>query len=101
MVAVIDGQLFWLDRADWPHKNPTFYTDALDPDIYVSRPYAPLDTRMRAYIAYARSVPKAAKQIQANLRAPLPRSFIDRGKGAFGGFASFYGEDVPKVFASV
>ena len=38
MIAVIDGQLFWLDRADWPHKNPVFYADALDPDVYVSRP---------------------------------------------------------------
>ncbi len=101
MIAVIDGQLFWLERADWPHRNPTFYTDALDPDVYVSRAYAPLDTRLRAYIAYARSVPGAARQIQANLRTPLPRTFIDRGVGAFGGFATFYGEDVPKVFASV
>lgn len=101
MIAVIDGQLFWLDRADWPHKNPTFYTDALDPDPYVSRDYAPLETRIKSYTTYARNVPKAAAQIQANLKPPMARTFIDRGIGAFDGLASFYHDDVPKVFAGV
>jgi hypothetical protein len=101
VLAQIDGDMFWLDRADWPHKNPTFYTGALDPDVYVTREYAPLEQRMRAYVAYARRVPAAAAQIKANLRPPLPRTYIDRGRGAFGGLASFFADDVPKVFASV
>ena len=101
MVAVIDGMLFWLARADWPHRNPTFYADALDPDVYVSRPYAPLEQRARAYITYARAVPQAAQHIKANLKPPLPRTYIDRGSGAFSGLASFYENDVPPVFNAV
>lgn len=101
MLSVIRGQLFWLATADWPHKNPTYYSDMIDPDVYVSRPYAPLDVRMKAYIKYARAIPKAAQQIQANLKPPFPRTFIDRGMGAFGGLASFYGEDVAKIFSAV
>jgi hypothetical protein len=101
MIAVIDGQLFWLDRADWPHKNPTFYTDAIDPDVYVSRNYAPLEKRIASFTAYARAIPKAAAQIKANLKPPLPRTYIDRGIGAFGGMATFYATDVPTVFAPV
>jgi hypothetical protein len=101
MLAVIDGDLFWLTRADWAHKNPAFYAGSLDPDVYVSRAYAPLESRMRAYTAYARNVPRAAEQIRTNLQPPLPRTYIDRGTGAFGGLASFYAEDVPKVFAEV
>jgi hypothetical protein len=101
MLAVIDGDLFWLTKADWPHKNPAFYAGSLDPDVYVSRAYAPLESRMRAYTAYARNVPLAAEQIRSNLQIPLPRTYIDRGTGAFGGLASFFAEDVPKVFAGV
>lgn len=101
MIAVIDGMTFWLTRSGWPQKNPTFYADALDPDVYVSRPYAPLEQRMKAYTAYARAVPAAARQVRANLKPPLPRTYIDRGSGAFGGLASFYETDVAKVFASV
>jgi uncharacterized protein (DUF885 family) len=101
LVAQADGDLFWLERADWPHRNPTFYLSALDPDIYITRPYAPLPDRMRAYITYARAVPAAAEQIRQNLRTPLPRTYVDRGVSAFGGLASFLTDDVSKVFASV
>lgn len=101
LVARIDRDLWWLETADGPHRNPTFYTDALDPDPYLTRPYAPLEKRMRAYAAYARAVPAAAAHIRQNLKGPLPRTFIDRARGAFGGFADFFRSDVPAVFAAV
>ena len=101
VIATADGLLWWMTKADGPHHNPVWYSGALDPDVYLSRPYAPLEQRMRAYTAYARSVVKAVPQIRANLRTPLPRTFIDRGRGIFGGFASFFTDDVPPVFASV
>jgi len=101
LIATADGLLWWLTKADGPHTNPAWYSGALDPDVYLTRPYAPLDQRMRAYTAYARSIVKAAPQIRANLKTPLPRTFIDRGRGIFGGFASFFADDVPPVFASV
>lgn len=101
VIATADGLLWWLTKADGPHRNPAWYSGALDPDTYLTRPYAPLDQRMRAYTAYARSIVRALPQIRANLRTPLPRTFIDRGRGIFGGFASFFATDVPPVFASV
>ncbi len=101
VIATADGLLWWLTKGDGPHKNPAWYSGALDPDTYLTRPYAPLDQRMHAYTAYARSVVRALPQIRANLRTPLPRTFIDRGRGIFGGFASFFADDVPAVFASV
>ncbi len=101
MLARIDGDLFWLERADWPHRNPYFYADAIDPDVYVSREYAPPDQRLRAYINYARAVPNALTQARANLRLPLPRSYVPIGRTSIGGLASFYERDVPTVFASV
>jgi uncharacterized protein (DUF885 family) len=39
-------------------------------------------------------------EIKANLRAPLPQSYIERGFSGFGGFADFYENDVPQLIAS-
>jgi uncharacterized protein (DUF885 family) len=101
VLAVLDRMLWSQKSVDAPHRNPAFYSGALDPGVYLTRPYAPLRQRMQAYIRYARAVARAAPQIQGNLRLPLARTMIDRGRGAFGGFASFYKENVPAVFASV
>jgi uncharacterized protein (DUF885 family) len=101
VLAVLDRMLWSLESIDAPHRNPAYYAGALDPDVYLTRPYAPLRQRMQSYIRYARAVARAAPQIQGNLRLPLARTMIDRGRGAFGGFASFYKENVPAVFASV
>ncbi|HSB34025.1 MAG TPA: DUF885 domain-containing protein, partial [Nitrospirota bacterium] len=101
LTAVIDGKLFWLTSAEWPYKNPVFYERALDPNVYLTRAYAPLSKRMDAYIRYAKAIPNAARQIRANLRPPLPRPFIAIGRSIFGGLASYYEKDVPAAFSSV
>ncbi len=101
LVHVAEGQLFFLKDADFPHKNPDFYTDALDPNVYISRPYADAKKRMKAFIAYAKNVPTAAAQIKANLKLPLPASFVKYGQAGFGGFAEYYAGDAKKAFASV
>lgn len=101
LVAVARGQLFWLDTADLPHTNPSYYMGALSPSIYVARPYAPLDQRLRAYIQYLQAVPNAATQIRTNLRTPLPVTFINYGRSAFGGLADYYQGDGKAAFASV
>jgi uncharacterized protein (DUF885 family) len=100
-LAVVDSDLFWLRKAEAPYKNPAWYLGALDPDVYLSREYAPLDRRMRAYVAYARAIPTALAQIRANIRTPLARTLVDRAISGFSGFAEFYRSDVPKVFATI
>ncbi len=101
LLAVIDGSLFWLDSAKWPFRNPYFYGDALDPNVYLTREYAPPATRLRAYIDYAKAIPHAAEQIRNNLHPPLPRTYIEIGRTIFGGLASYYEKGVPAAFASV
>lgn len=101
LLAVIERSLFWQVEARWPYRNPAFYFDAIDPEIYLSKPYAPLEQRMRAFIAYARALPRAAGQIRANLQTPLPAPIIEYGVKAFGGYADFFSQDVPAVYAEV
>jgi uncharacterized protein (DUF885 family) len=101
VLSVIDDQLFWQEKARFPFRNPHWYIDEIDPDVYLSRNYAPLDVRMKAYIGYARAIPKIAADIDANLQSPLPKSYLDIGIAGFGGFADFYKRDVGAIFAAV
>ena len=101
LLAVIDRDLFWLEKARFPYTNPYWYINNVDPDMYLSRNYAPLEKRMKAYIKYAQGIPKMATDIQANLVGPLPKTYVELGIADFGGFADFYTKDVTAVFASV
>jgi len=101
LISVTTSQLFWLDHAKAPFVNPAWYIDRLDPEVYLSRNYAPLATRMQAYIGYAQQIPRLAADIRANLRMPMAKTLLERGIEGFGGFATFYRKDVPKVFESI
>ena len=101
LVAVIDRDLFWLERADLPHWNPEFYTGALDPNVYIAREYAPLPQRMQAYTRYARNLPTALANAKANLRTPMPKPFAEIGKGRAEGLTTYLKNDVPQVFRAV
>ncbi len=100
IASVIDADLFWIESAEWPFRCPQFYADSIDPDVYVSREYAPLDQRLKAYTAYAKAIPIALEQIRRNLRTPLPKTFVAIGQTSFGGLISFYEKDVPAIFAA-
>jgi hypothetical protein len=101
LLSVADRDLFWIEKAHYPSLNPYWYVNNLDPDLYLSRNYAPLDVRMKAYIKYARGIPKMAKDIEDNLKGPLPRTYLQLGIANFGGYVDFYKKDVAPVFASV
>jgi len=105
LVARIDRDLFWLDKAEWPFRSPQFYfdwiLDSLDPSPYITLDYASLAERMESYIKYANNLPRALAQIQANLRTPMPRTYVEYGVSSFGGFADYFANDVPLVFSAV
>ncbi|MGH6617741.1 DUF885 domain-containing protein [Sphingomonas sp.] len=102
LVGVAEGKLFWLEDADQPHTNPAWYIGAgLDPNVYIARNYADAPTRMKAMIAFLQKVPAAAANIRANLKTPMPLSFINYGVAGFNGFADYYTGDAKKAFAGV
>ena len=102
LVQVAKGSLFWIEDADQPHTNPTWYINGgLDPNVYVSRNYADKATRMKAMISFFKAVPMAAKNIRANLKSQMPASFIRLGVAGFGGFAEYYRGDARAAFADV
>jgi len=105
LLAVIDRNLFWLEKAEWPYVSPAYYfdwlSDSLDPSPYITLNYAPLAERLEAYTRYAGGIPRAAAQIRANLRMPMARTRLEYGIASFGGFVDYFRDDVPGVFAAV
>ena len=102
LVQVAKGKLFWLEDADQPHHNPAYYVGGgLDPNVYIARPYADAPTRMRALTRFLQKVPTAAADIRANLKTPMPLSFVSYGVAGFQGFADYYKGDAVAAFADV
>jgi uncharacterized protein (DUF885 family) len=99
VLTTINSDLFWLESVESPYHNPAYYS--LNPSVYVTRPFAPLNIRLIAYIRYAKAIPAAVAQIKNNLRPPLHRPYIDIGKILFGGLASYFEKDIPGVFDQV
>lgn len=101
LISVMEGELFFLEDTDDLQRNPAAYVGDLDPNVFIARPYADATTRMKAFITYANNVPKAAAQIKANLKLPLPATYVKYGVAGFGGFADYYTGDAKKAFAEV
>ncbi len=104
-IARMDHDLFWLEKARWPYRNPQFYfgwmNDSLDPAPYLTLDYAPLEDRMVSFTRYLEAVPVAARQIRNNLRMPMPGTWLQLGIDSFSGYATYFRNDVPAIFASV
>jgi hypothetical protein len=101
LVSRIDRDLFWLERADWPHRNPEYYASSLDPNVYIAREYAPLPERIKSFTKYAANLPAAIGHIRTNLRTPMPSAYARIGNGRIAGLADYLEKDVPTVFAEV
>ena len=83
--------LFWLRDVRKPYTNPTYYFDnGLDPSTYMSVPYAPAETRLRAFIEYANGIPRARRADPRQPAHAVAADFVDYGVAGFGGFAEFY-----------
>jgi hypothetical protein len=105
LLAVLDRNLFWMRDANWPFRNPEFYfdwgSDFLNPSLYLTKPYAPVETRMGHMTEFARTLPIALDQIRGNLEVPMPRTWVELGVSTFGGMARYFIDDVPMAFADV
>jgi len=56
---------------------------------------------MQAFTRYLGNVPKALAQIRANLAMPMPRTWLQLGIDSFGGYAAYFRDDVPAIWAAV
>ena len=105
LVSRLDQDLFWMEKADLPFRSPQYYfgwmSDSLDPSTYIALNYAPLEKRMAAFTRYLENVPVAVKQIRQNLAMPMPRTWLQLGIDGFGGYAAYFRDEVPEIWAAV
>ena len=105
MVSRIDMELFWSEKARWPFRNPQNYlgwmSDSLDPSVYIALDYASPEERMTAFVKYLSNLPEAAAQIRENLEMPMPLTWLQLGIDSFGGYADYFENDVPDIWAEV
>jgi uncharacterized protein (DUF885 family) len=105
LVSRVDQELFWSEKARWPFRNPQHYmgwmSDSLDPSPYITLNYAPAEERMAAFVRYLSNIPLAARHIRENLEMPMPRTWLQRGLDSFDGYADYFKNDVPAIWAQV
>jgi len=105
LVSRVDQSLFWMEKAQLPFRSPEYYfgwlTDSLDPSVYIALDYASIEERMRAFTRYLENVPNAVGQIRQNLAMPMPRTWLQLGIDGFGGYAEYFRDEVPAVWATV
>jgi len=105
LIARVDMELFWSEKVRMPFRNPQHYlgwmSDSLDPSAYIALDYAPAEVRMKAFTKYLSNIPEAAKHIRENLEMPMPSTWLQLGIDSFGGYADYFRDDVPAIWASV
>ncbi|HEY0192155.1 MAG TPA: DUF885 domain-containing protein [Kofleriaceae bacterium] len=74
--------------------NPMTYTGAINLDAYIIRDYAPAAQRAAAVISLCKALPAYLTQARANLRPPMPRTWIDTALLQTKGYVDFVDHDI-------
>ncbi len=82
-------------------KNPDSYSSGITGSIFtlMERPYAPVDTRLRAAIAREKQMPQVFAEARKNLKNP-PKIYTEIALEQIDGLVSFFQHDVPEAFAA-
>lgn len=101
LLQAIRADLFELARRRQPWTNPMYYLGALDLAPFISRDYAPIETRAQAVIAIGNGTPAYLEHAKAHLEAELPKTFIDTALLQVRGTLSFIEQDVPNAMTGL
>lgn len=86
--------LFDLVDLDVFRTNPMAYNEAIGIDDYIIRDYAPLADRAAAVIKLCNGLAPYLAQARANLKDPIPRTWIDTALLQVRGYIEFADKDV-------
>src|SRR5579875_143432 len=97
----IRGQLLQLEVIRGWEKNPDNYSSGVTNSIFtiMERPYASVDTRLRAAIEREKQIPQVFAEARKNLKNP-PHIYTEIALEQIDGLVSFFQHDVPEAFAS-
>ncbi len=101
LLSQIRSLLLQLEVVRGWEKNPDSYSSGVTNSIFVlmERPYAPINTRLRAAIAREKQIPQVFADARANLKNP-PKVYTEVALEQIDGLVSFFQHDVPEAFAA-
>jgi uncharacterized protein (DUF885 family) len=96
----VRGQLLELEVIRSWEKNPDNYSSGVTNSIFVlmERPYAPVNTRLRAAVEREKLIPQVLLEARKNLKNP-PKIYTEIALEQIDGLVSFFQNDVPSAFA--
>ena len=100
LAVVIDTELFNIQTLKVLENNVWYGYLPLDPDLYLSRPYAPLRVRMDAYTKHVEGLPAAVAAMRHTLK-PMPSGHAGVFQDYVAGLAKFVTTTPYDVFAPV
>jgi uncharacterized protein (DUF885 family) len=97
----IHSELLSLEVIRGWEKNPDSYSSGITNSAFVimERPYAPVNTRLRALVEREKKMPQALLEARKNLKNP-PRIFTEIALEQIEDDVSFFENDVPSAFLS-
>ncbi|CAN5522435.1 DUF885 domain-containing protein [soil metagenome] len=95
----IRSQLLTLEVIRPLEKNPDLYSSGITNSVFVlmERPYAPVNTRLRAAVAREQLMPALLLEARKNLKNP-PKIYTEIALEQIDGLVSFFQNDVPSAF---
>ena len=94
LVQEVRRVLFDLVDLDVFRTNPMAYNRAINLDAYIIRDYAPLATRAAGVIKLCTGLAPYLARARANLKTPIPRTWIDTALLQTRGYLEFADKDV-------
>jgi len=95
----VRGTLLQLEVIRPWEKNPDNYSSGVTNSIFVimERPYAPVNTRLRAAVEREKQIPQVFVEARKNLKNP-PHIYTEIALEQIDGLVSFFEHDVPDAF---
>jgi len=100
LIVVIDTDLFNIRELKVLENNTWYDYLALDPNLYLSRDYAPLNVRMDAYVRHTQGIPAAAAAMRRTIK-PMPTGHAAGFQTYLDGLAEFVTTAPYVVFADI
>ncbi len=101
LLAAVKEELFQFDGSERFIRNPMTYPRAFKPSAYLTRSWAPLETRLKSIIAVEKQTPQLFAAARANLKPPLARAFVETAIKITDGAASFLERDIREAIKDV
>ncbi len=100
LLNAIASRLLSLEVIRMWEKNPDTYSSGVTASIFsvMERPYAPLNTRLRAAVEREKLMPQVFEEARRNLKNP-PQIYTEIALEQINGLVSFFEHDVPQAFA--